>query len=141
MLASETTVVLEGDQHDFAGIRALVLDAAREVGFADRDAWGIVSAVFEAVANALHHGRKGGRGRIVVHIRAYADRFEAVVQDSGGGIAAPADSRMPGPASSRGRGIPLMKTFMDEVKFEFDGGCKVTLSKSLRKNAGRQDTG
>ena len=111
--------------------RAQVVHAAIRMGFDERDAWGIASAVFEACANAVQYGREGGRGRVRLTMHTHSDRFEAVVQDSGRGFVCPADAPLPPAISHCGRGIPLMRVFMDEVKFECDSGCKVTLVKFL----------
>jgi len=115
--------------------REQTLVAASGMGFPEQECFGIASAVFEACANALHHVPKDCRGNISLLIRTSDDRFEAVVEDPGKGFACPPETTMPPATSRRGRGIPLMKHFMDEVKFETNGGFKVILTKYLRKKS------
>ncbi|MBI2844828.1 MAG: anti-sigma regulatory factor [Armatimonadetes bacterium] len=128
---NEVTLELDNIKRDLPRTRDIVLDAARDIGFTDSDAWCIVSAVFEACANAVVHGRRGCQGRITLSVRTYDDRLEAIVQDTGAGFTCPAKSPVPPPTSRRGRGIPMMKAFMDEVRFEYDGGCRAVLVKHL----------
>jgi len=101
------------------------------MGFSDEDTQAVVSAVFEACVNALTHGLNAGEGKVTLCVRTYPDRFEAVIRDPGKGFTYPAATGMPPPGSHRGRGIPLMRAFMDDVRIEFDGGCKETLIKYL----------
>ena len=115
--------------------REEILAAASRMGFPEQECYGIASAVFEACANALHHGPKDCHGKISLLIRMSGDRFEAVIEDPGKGFACPPETSMPPATSRRGRGIPLMKHFMDDVRFETNGGCKVILIKYLRKNS------
>lgn len=101
------------------------------MGFDGRDLWGIVSAVFEACVNAVTHGRSNAPYPVILTIQCCDGQFIAVIKDSGRGCFPPAETPMPSPASRRGRGIPLMRAFMDEVTFDFAAGCTVTLKKQL----------
>ena len=100
-----------------------------KAGFSDQDAQDIAAAVFEACANAATYG--AGKGPMSLQIRVNDYKFVAVVRDSGKGFSCPPDSPMPPASSPRGRGIPLMRMLMDEVRFEFTLGCKVTLVKKI----------
>ncbi len=112
--------------------RRQVIDIAKAMGFSEQDAKDIGLAVFEACANAIHHGSQGGDEYVSLCIHPLADRLEATVEDSGHGLSCPIPDEMPPPSSVRGRGIPLMRTIMDNVQFESDGGCRVTLTKYLK---------
>lgn len=91
-------------------------------------------ALFEALANAVIHGNQQQaekRVRISCRHEARDKRLSIVIRDEGGGFD---PERVPDPtapenlASEHGRGILLMKTFMDEVRFE-KGGTEVHLLK------------
>jgi serine/threonine-protein kinase RsbW len=141
MTHEELIIELPAKKTDLARCRAEVEKRAAAMGFKGDDLWGIVSAVFEACANAITHGRniqsdhKEPHDRFTLSISTCKDRFKAVIKDSGDGFICPSNAPMPTPAARRGRGIPMMKAFMDEVKFERDKGCKVTLITYLRAAA------
>jgi serine/threonine-protein kinase RsbW len=100
-----------------------------------RDAIG--SSVIEACTNAIEHGNKNDRKKSVrIRFRSNSERLEIEVSDQGKGfdpdsIADPRD-----PANlmrERGRGIFILRTFMDEVRFAIEPsrGTTVTMSKKL----------
>ena len=92
-------------------------------------------ALREALANAVIHGNHQDPGKhVYVGCRGGTDEVSIVVRDEGQGFD-PGD--VPDPTapenikSSHGRGIYLMKTLMDEVRFE-RGGTVVYMRKSRR---------
>lgn len=111
--------------------RKLALKAAERAGFGPEDAGKISAAVFEACANAVVHGSSSGEVYVSLRIRSYPDRIEATVRDRGTGFACPTQMPMPAADAGGGRGVPLMQSYVDEVRFEHDGGCRVTLVKRL----------
>ncbi len=117
------------DAGDLTACRAAAEQAAATAGFAGNDLGDVVSAVFEACVNAVTHGRADDAPPGALRIRVTDDRLVATVRDFGKGIKCLADDGFPSPRTARGRGIPLMRAFMDEVRFEHDGGCVVTLVK------------
>jgi len=133
MVRDELNIELRNNAADLYSCRKLTRQAALKMGFAGDDLWSIISAVFEACANALTHGANNGAASVHLHIRPHPDKFEAVVTDSGKGFSCPDNTPIPSPSSHRGRGIPLMREFMDEVAFERNGGMKVKLVKYLRE--------
>jgi anti-sigma regulatory factor (Ser/Thr protein kinase) len=104
------------------------------MGFAGRKRDEIVSAVFEACANALIHGRRTSDEAVTLTIRECDDCLEAIVNDRGKGFSGSNGSSLPRPTADRGRGIPLMRAFMDEVYYDFSEGCTVVLRKILPKD-------
>ena len=92
-------------------------------------------ALREALANAVIHGNHEDPGKqVYVGCRGGTDEVSIVIRDEGQGF----DSgELPDPTapenikSSHGRGIYLMKTLMDEVRFE-RGGTVVYMRKSRR---------
>src|SRR5437016_6948752 len=96
-------------------IRKCVPDGESEVEIALR----------EALANAIIHGNHENPGKHVhVRFRCNPDEVSIAVKDEGRGFDI---NEMPDPTapenigSGHGRGIYLMKAFMDEVRFEEDG--------------------
>jgi serine/threonine-protein kinase RsbW len=92
-------------------------------------------ALREALANAVIHGNhEDPEKQVYVGCRGGTDEVSIVIRDEGQGF----DSgNVPDPTapenikSSHGRGIYLMKTLMDEVRFE-RGGTVVYMRKSRR---------
>ncbi len=110
-------------------IRKCVPDGESEVQIALR----------EALANAIIHGNhENPRKHVHVRFRCNPDEVSIAVKDEGRGFDI---NELPDPTapenigSGHGRGIYLMKAFMDEVRFE-EGGVVV----HMRKRAGH-DTG
>lgn len=98
----------------------------------------IETALREALANAVIHGNgENSSKRAYVKCRCYMDGEVAItVQDEGRGFES---SGVPDPTFlknrlfTHGRGIYLMKIFMDEVCFE-EGGTIVTMRKKSNAN-------
>jgi serine/threonine-protein kinase RsbW len=93
-------------------------------------------ALREALANAVVHGNQKG-GDIKVHVRCRCgpgNEISIVVTDQGTGFDfrnITGDGRPSEPAGEHGRGIPLMKAYMDDVYFE-RGGSEVHMCKRAR---------
>ncbi len=95
-----------------------------------------VLAVREAVANAVKHGCALDQARgVEIAFERRNNDAEIRVKDEGGGFDLEA---LPDPLSPEnllrpsGRGILLMRAYADEVAFDFSGGTRVLLRKSLR---------
>lgn len=131
MPVKEVAIEFFEGMKDLPRCRKTIEKTAAEMGFTGKDKWGIVSAVFEACVNAITHGWKTPDKYARLTIRLYDDRLEAVVKDHGYGCIPSPEEDMPPPASRRGRGIPLMKKFMDKIEFDSSDGCKVILIKYL----------
>jgi serine/threonine-protein kinase RsbW len=129
MVVKDVAVELTEGVKDLPRCRKIINDVVSDMGFAERERWEIVSAVFEACVNAVTHGWGGGYAKLI--LKPCCDHLEAIVDDHGDGCSTSPAGIMPPPASWRGRGIPLMKSFMDEVKFYNNDGCKVVMVKYL----------
>jgi len=112
-------------------------------GFEEDDALSVGIAVREAVINAMRHGNKMDPSRKVeVSLLARPRSIRARVRDQGAGFDAAAT---PDPTvgdnlmNSSGRGILVMRAFVDRVDFKYlEGrGMDVTLKKVL---SGRKTT-
>jgi serine/threonine-protein kinase RsbW len=92
-------------------------------------------SLFESLANAVLHGnRQDPAKQVHIHYRFYPGKeISFVIKDEGRGFD---PSRVADPTAGEnieaehGRGILLMKTFMDEVRYE-NGGTEVHLRKKL----------
>lgn len=129
-MTDEVQIEITGPE-SLARIRHEVVRIAEQIGFQSREIEGLVTAVSEACANALIHGRGLSEKAPVVTIRSANERFEAVIKDWGPGHACSQQIPMPGPGAPGGRGIPLMQRFVDKVLFRGNCGCEVTLVKYL----------
>jgi serine/threonine-protein kinase RsbW len=102
------------------------------------DSESIGLAVREALTNAIVHGNQSNPARTVRVSVAVNNNCELfiVVKDSGSGFD---PTRIADPTAaenilaSRGRGIFLMKHFMDEVEFKFGHGTEVYMRKRRRR--------
>ena len=103
----------------------------------------IETALREALANAVVHGnRENPSKRVSVECRCYTDgEVSITVQDEGPGFDT---SAVPDPTTperrlfEHGRGIYLMKTLMDEVRFEDNGAVVRMRKQSNVGSAGRR---
>jgi serine/threonine-protein kinase RsbW len=106
-------------------------------GFDDEQGYWPVLAVREAVMNAVLHGNKERDDRSVrVHYSLTSEQIRIDVTDEGEGFD-PGDLNDPLSAENLlregGRGVYLMRQFMDEVNFSFPeaGGTTISLVKRL----------
>lgn len=118
---------------------------ARNSGFDEEERYEISVAVREAAANAVLHGNACDRSKKVkVMIATSAKDLLITIADEGLGFnpAAVCDPlTAEGRVASSGRGLLLIRTFMDEVRLRTLGrGTEITLRKHLREN-GRRKTG
>lgn len=109
-----------------------------EVGFAADDSYWMVTAVREAVTNAVIHGNRERPGTGVdVAFELFPDAIQITVTDEGEGFD---PESLPDPVSeehlldSSGRGVFLMNQLMDEVDYSFPekGGTTLRMMKRLR---------
>ena len=117
----------------------------QEVGFSDDESYWMVTAVREAVTNAVIHGNREQPGtHVEVAYEVRDDRIHITVTDQGEGF--DPDS-LPDPVSkehlmdSSGRGVYLMEQLMDEVIYEFpeSGGTTLRMMKRLVFKADTND--
>jgi serine/threonine-protein kinase RsbW len=112
---------------------------AELAGFPSEDGLDVGMAVREAVINAIRHGNREDPALVVdVTMRWAADTLEVRVRDRGNGFD---PAQVPDPRSgenllrSSGRGLLLMRAFVDDVVFRKprQGGTEVTLVKRRRE--------
>ena len=118
-------------------VDAVMEAAMRHFGFDEETVERLGLAIREAVANGVRHGNKQEPTKQVELTCDLKQNVMALrIKDEGSGFDVNA---IPDPLASdnlfnpSGRGILLMRAFMDEVDFEFDdkGGTQVILEKRL----------
>jgi serine/threonine-protein kinase RsbW len=109
----------------------------REHGISEDTIADMAIAITELVNNAIKHGNKLQKDKTVtLELQIINKSIKATVMDQGTGFKI--DS-IPDPLAEEnllkeiGRGIFIVKSMMDDVKFDFspDGGTKVTVTKNI----------
>jgi anti-sigma regulatory factor (Ser/Thr protein kinase) len=123
--------------HSSRRVREGVSAFARSLGIAGCEIDGLLTALGEALANAIEHS--GERGHIEVDCLATADRIVASVRDFGVGFVGNAEpAELPPPHVERGRGLAIMRRFSDifAVRSVPGGGTCVVVGRYLRRGRG-----
>lgn len=133
-------VALESDLKNVEVAEEICRRMASTAGFDESDQHRIEMAVHESMINAIWHGNKNDASKTVwLRFQIYPDRLEIRIRDQGNGFDA---SRVPNPLADEnllkvsGRGIFLIRTFMDEFRTTYIAGTgtEVTLVKRLTPN-------
>ncbi|MFQ5669458.1 MAG: ATP-binding protein [Acidobacteriota bacterium] len=118
-------------------LHALAEEMARIAGLAEEERFSFALAVREAVTNAVTHGNGEDRGKKVTLTFALDKTcLVAAVADEGKGFGFD-DVKDPRLVENRfkpsGRGLLLIRSFVDEVVYDFDPGrgCELRLVKHL----------
>jgi serine/threonine-protein kinase RsbW len=130
-----TRLVLPSHIEAVADAAAALGNFVRGCGVSEESAFGIEMAVREAVTNAMVHGNQEDEAKSVeVIFNCHENELEVEIRDQGKGFD-PAE--VPDPTNAEnllktsGRGIFLMKTFMDEIEWlnRPEGGTVVRMTK------------
>jgi serine/threonine-protein kinase RsbW len=134
---SVVEVTLESNLANVEVAEEIARRVSSTAGFREEDQHKIEMAVHESMINAVWHGNKNDASKSVwLRFQIYRDRLEIRVRDQGKGF----DLRsIPDPLEDQnllkvsGRGIFLIRTFMDEFRVEHISGLgtEVTLVKNL----------
>lgn len=123
---------IESDPDNCAKIVHLLLDQLEAFEWENRDIFGIHMAMEEAVMNAIRHGNKCDKEKEVhVLIEVCTRKFYSKVTDQGPGFN---PTEIPDPTleenleKTSGRGVMLMKSFVDDVTYN-ERGNSVELAK------------
>jgi serine/threonine-protein kinase RsbW len=136
--SSVVEVTLESDLKNVEVAEEITLRVAGTAGFDEDEQHRIEMAVHESMINAIWHGNKNDSSKNVwLQFKIYRDRLEIRIRDQGNGFD---PHRIPDPLENdnllnvSGRGIFLIRAFMDEFKVEnINGaGTEVTMVKHLR---------
>jgi|SRR5690242_3587730 serine/threonine-protein kinase RsbW len=135
--ASVVEVILESNLANVERAEEAARSVAAKMGFDEEGEFHVEMAVHEAVINAIHHGNKeDGSKKVYIRFLIFADRLEIHVRDEGQGFD---PATLPDPLASEnilsdsGRGIFLVRKFMDEFRVENSpaGGTDVIMVKHL----------
>ena len=135
--ASVIEVILESNLANVERAEAAARSVAAKMGFDEEREFHVEMAVHEAVINAIHHGNKENASKkVYIRFLVFADRLEIHVRDEGQGFD---PATLPDPLASEnilsdsGRGIFLVRKFMDEFRVENSpaGGTDVIMVKHL----------
>ena len=137
----EFTLKVPSSTENLALIREFVSSAAMQAGFDQKDIAKLELAVDEACANVIEHAYGHDANKeVIVRARVDDTEFSIDIEDSGKGFD-PAEvnqeelEQLISKRRTGGLGMRLMKTLMDEVRYEIEPGKKNALhmSKRLKK--------
>ncbi|MGD2174360.1 MAG: serine/threonine-protein phosphatase [Candidatus Brocadiaceae bacterium] len=130
--AQRKTIAISSVPGQLTHVESAILPVLDNKGYGERNIFGVKLALEEAVINAIKHGNElDDTKKVTVSFYAGDDRVIISVADEGAGFD-PAD--VPDPTTqdnllaSSGRGIALMRAYMDEVRFN-EKGNEITLIK------------
>jgi serine/threonine-protein kinase RsbW len=135
--SSVVEVTLESDLKNVEVAEEISRRVASTAGFDEEEQHRIEMAVHESMINAIWHGNKNDPSKSVwLRFQIHRDRLEIRIRDQGNGfdlekIADPlADENL---LNVSGRGIFLIRSFMDEFRVQYINGkgTEVTLVKRL----------
>jgi anti-sigma regulatory factor (Ser/Thr protein kinase) len=127
MSSMDREVRLLAEPTELVETRRLADEAAASYGLAEPERFAFAFAVNEAVSNAIEHGSPSPEGTISLRFTEERDALIFSVQDYG---AFKPDAKTHGLPSSRGRGLVLMASMVDELNLCRDPrGTRVRLSK------------
>lgn len=110
--------------------RRLVANVLAELATPREHIEAIVLALSEACTNAVEHS--SGNAPFTLRVECGPGSVRLTVTSSGSFVPADPLGRMPEPTALRGRGVPLMRTLMDEFEITAgDGGTTVTMCKNF----------
>jgi serine/threonine-protein kinase RsbW len=132
-----TRLVLPSHIEAVADAAAAVADFVHNCGVGEEAAFGIDIAAREAVTNAIVHGNKEDEAKTVeLTLNCLEHELEIEVKDQGEGFDPTSVPDPTDPANilkTSGRGIFLMRTFMDDVQWSMrpEGGTTVRMVKKF----------
>ena len=125
-------VEIPGDMKRLEEVEETILSQCQRHSFTERDLFALKLAIEEAYANAVKHGNRCDCDKHVrIKYRVTSRRADVVVEDEGHGFnpaSLPDPTRDEHLESAHGRGILLMRAFMNNVVFNPTGNA-VTLTK------------
>lgn len=137
MTEQTTRLVLPSHIEAVADAAAAVADFVHNCGVGEEAAFGIDIAAREAVTNAIVHGNKEDEAKTVeLTLNCLEHELEIEVKDQGEGFDPTSVPDPTDPANilkTSGRGIFLMRTFMDDVQWSMrpEGGTTVRMVKKF----------
>jgi serine/threonine-protein kinase RsbW len=130
-----TRLVLPSHIEAVADAAVAVTDFIRNCGVSEELSFGIEMAVRESVTNAMVHGNQEDESKSVeVIFNCHDNELEIEIRDQGEGFdpeGVPDPTNAENLLKTSGRGIFLMRTFMDEIEWRNrpEGGTAVRMTK------------
>lgn len=123
-------VRISADAGHLAATRAALRSWLTRAGIDTEQAYDVLIAAGEALANAIEHGhRDEPDGAITLHATALVDQLRLTISDCGSWKTPRTDTGL-----HRGRGVTLMRALMNDVSFHSDAaGTTVRLSASVTR--------
>jgi serine/threonine-protein kinase RsbW len=140
METKESTILLRIQSNlDYTElVESLTIDLTTLAGCTSDQAYFIEMSIREIVSNAIQHGNKCDLGKFVkIEYRFDREKFHVQIEDEGNGFDF---NHLPDPCNSEnllkssGRGIFLVRSFMDDFSLDYipNQGTRVRFSKKLR---------
>lgn len=135
MTDQTTRLVLPSHIEAVANAAVALTDFIRNCGVSEELSFGIEMAVRESVTNAMVHGNQEDESKSVeVIFNCHDNELEIEVRDQGEGFdpgSVPDPTNAENLLKTSGRGIFLMRTFMDEIEWRNrpEGGTAVRMTK------------
>jgi serine/threonine-protein kinase RsbW len=132
-------VSLESNLESVETAEEIAEEVCAKAGFNEEDLHKVGMAVHESVINAIWHGNKNDRNkRVWIRFLIHPDRVEIRIRDQGSGFEL---GRIPDPLESEnllkasGRGIFLIRSFVDEFRVEHLRGLGTEVTLVKRRNS------
>ena len=114
-------------------IEDFIMEKVTEASLDKKILSNLALSVAEATSNAIMHGNKADKDKnVYIEIKILPDKIDIVIRDEGGGFTL---ENVPDPTlpenilKDSGRGIYIMRSFLDDLKFDFSSkGTTLTLS-------------
>jgi serine/threonine-protein kinase RsbW len=138
MAYQEFELTIPSDTREGQAVQERIVRLLEELEFPPRDVFGVRLALEEALVNAIKHGnRMDPHKKVHVGCWVNCDTVRIRIQDEGPGFK---PEQVPDPTAEEnienpsGRGIMLMRAFMNSIEYNETGNC-VTLEKTRGVNA------
>lgn len=117
------TLEIESDPNNLITVEEFVNFFSKDLGLNEEKINGLLLSVTEATTNAIIHGNKGDRSKIVkIDVTADSNVLTIIVRDEGGGFdptIVPDPTHPDNLLKDSGRGLYLMRVYMDELFFNY----------------------
>jgi serine/threonine-protein kinase RsbW len=133
-MVKELNIIIPSSKEFVGPIMSFLYALFKNKGIEETVVSNVVTSVIEAVANAINHGNRADLNKkIEISVCVDRNKLNIEVQDEGEGFDV---TKLPDPLAPEnllkptGRGIFLIKAFMDNVDFDFKGkGAKLIMEK------------
>ncbi len=126
-------MTIRSSLEEIEAVEKMAERAADKMKFSEEERDSLAIAVTEAVNNAIIHGNKQDRRkRVNLRFDFEGEKLIVKIKDQGTGFNPDKISDPLAPENllkESGRGVFILSTLMDEVKFNFDKGTEITLIK------------